>query len=89
MSTEKLERTLKELHTALTANGPLTPELEELLRTLDSDIRATLVQQRTTPAQTVGLSARAQAISARFAAQHPRMEPVLRELADVLERIGI
>ena len=36
-----------------------------------------------------GLTSRAQAISARFAAQHPHLEPVLRELTDTLQRIGI
>lgn len=36
-----------------------------------------------------GLSGRAQAISARFAAAHPHLEPVLRELSDTLQRIGI
>ena len=36
-----------------------------------------------------GLTSRAQALSARFAAQHPHLEPVLRELTDTLQRIGI
>lgn len=36
-----------------------------------------------------GLTSRAQALSARFAARHPHLEPVLRELTDTLQRIGI
>ena len=42
-----------------------------------------------TTTEDAGLGTRAQALSARFAAQHPHLEPVLRELTDTLQRIGI
>ncbi|MEO8408217.1 MAG: DUF4404 family protein [Oxalobacteraceae bacterium] len=32
---------------------------------------------------------RSQAISAKFAAEHPQLEPVLRELGQILNRMGI
>lgn len=36
-----------------------------------------------------GLSTRAQELAARFAAQHPRMEPALRQLGNILANMGI
>ncbi|GAC1411557.1 MAG: hypothetical protein NVSMB6_12900 [Burkholderiaceae bacterium] len=36
-----------------------------------------------------GLTTRAQEISAKFAVRHPHLEPVLRELTETLQRIGI
>ena len=36
-----------------------------------------------------GLSVRAQELAARFAAEHPRMEPVLRQLGNILANMGI
>ncbi|MGI4847849.1 MAG: DUF4404 family protein [Janthinobacterium lividum] len=41
------------------------------------------------PDEQPGLAQRTQEISARFAVDHPRLEPVLRELGAILERIGI
>jgi hypothetical protein len=35
------------------------------------------------------LADRTQKISAKFAVEHPRLEPVLRELGAILQRIGI
>ncbi|MBC7416246.1 MAG: DUF4404 family protein [Herminiimonas sp.] len=97
MSTDNLKQTLAELHAALEKSGPLDPELVQLLRTLDDDIQIKLVQHAEAtqaPATEVtpdddGLSSRAQALSAKFAAQHPHLEPVLREFTETLQRIGI
>lgn len=104
MTTDNLKQTLIELHAALEKTGPLDPELVHLLKLLDNDIQVKLVTQAAEPLQPVraavapaqpatpdddGLGARAQALSARFAAQHPHLEPVLRELTDTLQRIGI
>ena len=97
MATETLKQQLLELHDALVAGAPLDPEMVDLLRVLDADIRTTLARTptevtrlpQTQPQATAGLTSRAQEISARFAAQHPHLEPVLRELTDTLQRIGI
>lgn len=101
MATENLKQQLVELHTALAAGEPLDPEMVALLHVLDADIRMTLAQtspEMQTPSTmqagprpevATGLTSRAQEISARFAAQHPHLEPVLRELTDTLQRIGI
>lgn len=93
MATEILKQQLLQLHTALAAGEPLDPEMVTLLQLLDMDIRAALsntppeMEQHRLDA--TGLTTRAQEISARFAAQHPHLEPVLRELTDTLQRIGI
>jgi hypothetical protein len=35
------------------------------------------------------LSERSLALSAKFAAQHPKLEPALREIGSMLEKIGV
>ena len=99
MPTETLKQQLLGLHEALAAGEPLDPEMVALLRVLDTDIRAALAQTppevlassltQSEPETPAGLTSRAQEISARFAAQHPHLEPVLRELTNTLQRIGI
>lgn len=94
MSTDHLKQALIELHATLETGGPLDPELVHLLKVLDHDIQTRVVHQVDVqsdrpPADTGDLSTRAQALSAKFAAQHPHLEPVLRELTDTLQRIGI
>lgn len=98
MASDQLKQTLLALHASLVSGEPLDPELQDLLRLLDADIQMRLTQEglaagtdatsTLTPAPT-GLGNRAQEISARFAAAHPHLEPVLRELTDTLQRIGI
>ena len=85
MSTDALKDKLKELHAALAEAGPDPrgdAELQQLLHQLDGDIRALLHKDNE-------LATRAQSISVRFAAQHPRLAPVLRELTDMLSALGI
>jgi len=92
MSTDALKNKLKELHAALEAAGSPDAELVHLLHVLDSDIQSLLTRQSresTYPDDAAGLAERAQAISTRFAVEHPRIAPVLRELNDMLARIGI
>jgi hypothetical protein len=91
MSTDALKDKLKELHAALAEAGRhpdpeadprADAELQQLLRQLDGDIRSLLHKDSE-------LATRAQSISARFSAQHPRLAPVLRELTDMLANMGI
>lgn len=89
MSMDALKDKLKELHSTLGATEPPDAELMQLLQVLDTDIRALLDKQARDASDAAGLATRAQAISARFAAQHPHLEPALRELTDILARIGI
>lgn len=89
MSMDALKEKLKELHVTLEGAESPDAELAQLLQMLDSDIRALLVKQAPDQSETAGIATRAQSISARFAAKHPRLEPVLRELTDMLASLGI
>jgi hypothetical protein len=92
--TANLKSHLKILHANRAQAGDVDEELQSLLRQLDGDIRS-LLERRTAAAQvqdasdTYGLAERTQEITARFAAEHPRLEPALRELGRMLANMGI
>lgn len=96
--TANLKSHLKELHTNLSQTSDVDEELQSLLRQLDGDIR-TLLERRTAVAAaeareiadspTYGLAERTQELTARFAVEHPRLEPALRELGRMLANMGI
>ncbi len=97
--TANLKSHLKELHANLSETGDVDEELQSLLRQLDGDIR-TLLERRTAIAAaeaqeevadstTYGLAERTQELTARFAVEHPRLEPAMRELGRMLANIGI
>ncbi len=92
MSTDvKLKAALKTLHADLGHTGQVDEELRDLLMTLDGDIKR-LLDKDASPGEdtnTYGLAERTQEISARFAAQNPRLEPALRELGNILNGMGI
>jgi ABC-type transporter Mla subunit MlaD len=90
-STSSLKAHLKSLHANLASTGEVDEELQELLRQLDGDIRTLLERRANDEAGTTtyGLAERTQEITARFAAQHPRLEPALRELGNILASMGI
>jgi hypothetical protein len=92
-----LKAHLKQLQTTL-SQADVDEELRLLLAELDGDIRV-LLEQRSAPEEAVppqlppadpaNLAERTQEISARFAAQHPKLEPTLRELGNMLANMGI
>ena len=96
--TANLKSHLKDLHANLSETSDVDEELQLLLRQLDGDIR-TLLERRTALAaaeaqqepdsQTSGLAERTQELTARFAVEHPRLEPALRELGRMLANMGI
>jgi ABC-type transporter Mla subunit MlaD len=87
----ELKAHLKSLHQNLAETGEVDEELQELLRQLDDDIKLLLEKRADEEADstTYGLAERTQEITARFAAQHPRLEPALRELGNILASMGI
>jgi hypothetical protein len=89
MDTNSLKETLKTLHANLESTDNVDAELKELLRALDRDIHQLVDKEMHDAPATAGLIERAQAISAKLAIQHPHMEPALREVADMLARMGI
>ncbi len=91
MSTEQLKQSLKALHENLSATGQVDAELADLLSVLNNDIQ-TLLNREHTETDEDGLSQlgdRTLALSARFAAQNPHLESALREIGDILARMGI
>lgn len=92
-----LKQHLKTLHADLASTGEVDAELKDLLRQLDGDIK-TLLERRlaeeagadsAAETTTYGLAERSQEITAKFAAKHPRLEPALRELGNILANMGI
>ena len=96
--TTNLKSHLKDLRANLAQTGNVDDELHSLLSQLDGDIRS-LLERRTAEAQaelaeqeestTYGLAERTQELTARFAVEHPRLEPALRELGRMLANMGI
>jgi hypothetical protein len=89
MEINDLKVTLNKLHKELESTGNVDEELKQLLQILDRDIDLLLKKDEPDPLDAVGLAERSQAISAKFAVEHPRIEPLLRQLGAILERIGI
>ena len=102
--TSNLKSHLKSLHANLAQTGDVDDELKDLLQQLDGDIRVLLDKRTAEPvlqvepdghivpvdgSGTFGLAERTQELTARFAAEHPRLEPALRELGRMLSNMGI
>jgi len=86
-----LKEHLKTIHANLAGADEVDEELKQLLRQLDDDIKALLAKRadEAEDSTTYGLAERSQEITAKFAAQHPRLEPALRELGNILASMGI
>jgi hypothetical protein len=95
--TANLKSHLKSLHANLAQTNDVDEELQSLLHQLDGDIRSLLERRSAAAVQaqgeaesdTYGLAERTQEITARFAVEHPRLEPALRELGRMLANMGI
>ncbi|WP_308923035.1 DUF4404 family protein [Janthinobacterium sp. J1-1] len=91
----KLKESLHQLRSNLESSGPVDEELQGLLQKLDGDIhlllekRAALEAQEEPESTTYGLAERSQELSAKFAVKHPKLEPALRELGEILANMGI
>jgi len=91
MELEQLKASLKSLHRQLANTEQVDQELQHLLGVLNTDIEQILdkEEEREADANTFGLAGRARELTARFAAEHPTLEPALRELARILGNMGI
>ena len=87
MDKASLKQALERLHRDLADSTEVDPELKELLGTLDKDIHQLLEDDSAGHAH--GLVERAESVAARFRADHPRLEPIFREVIDTLGRIGV
>lgn len=90
----KLKESLQQLQSSIASGDPVDEELHGLLQKLDGDIKL-LLEKRAAQEQdaeestTYRLAERSQELSAKFAVKHPKLEPALRELGEILANMGI
>lgn len=89
MEKENLKIAVSKLHESLSGMDNVDPELKRLLQTLDEDIRLTLIRQELASEDELSLRDKALQLAVRFEAEHPVLESTLREIADMLGKIGI
>ncbi len=80
MGEERLKALLAELHEELHQVGEIDPDTRKVLAELNADIEEVA---------SVGAAERARALESRFAAEHPVLERIAREIADLLTKMGI
>ena len=80
MGEERLKALLAELHDELHQVGEIDPETRKVLAELSSDIEEVA---------SVSAAERARSLESRFAAEHPVLERIAREMADLLTKMGI
>jgi hypothetical protein len=80
MGEERLKALLNELHQELHQVGEIDPETRKVLTELNADIE---------DVASVSAAERARELESRFAADHPVLERLARELADLLTKMGI
>ncbi|MGK5070427.1 hypothetical protein D3C81_948550 [compost metagenome] len=90
----KLKESLQQLQSTIASGDPVDEELHGLLQKLDGDIQLLLEkraaqEQEEAESTTYGLAERSQELSAKFAVKHPKLEPALRELGEILANMGI
>lgn len=88
MQRELLKQTLNKLHQELAGESDVDPELQQLLTTLDEDIHQ-LLQTESTDEATSPVADAAEALAARFAVEHPRIEAMVREVVAALAKMGV
>ena len=89
MSTEQLKQSLKSLHEHLSSTNQVDAELSEMLSVLSEDIHQILSKERPDEDALSHLGDRTLALSAKLAAQSPHLESGLRELGNILLRMGV
>lgn len=91
MNRSELEALLKKLQSELASGQPVDEALRTSLRQLDQDIQQVLGSgsplSNTDSDET--LAQRAQDIDARFSAEHPYLANTLRDVMDMLGKMGI
>ncbi|MEM8815580.1 MAG: DUF4404 family protein [Pseudomonadota bacterium] len=80
MGSERLKTLLSELDTELQQLEDVDPETLRMLNELGADIESVA---------SPGAAERARQLETRFAAEHPVLERIARELADTLAKMGI
>lgn len=88
MNHDTLESSLKALQAQFHSLDKTDPQVRQLLVELDADIRD-LLGPGENHTSGVDLAEQARDLSARFAVRHPQLEPILRDLGNLLSNMGI
>ena len=88
MSNDKIKQLLQDLHQEL-KHARLDKETLQMTAELDKDIHRLLEEHEEEAGLKDQVTEQARSIDARFAAEHPVAERLLREIVDVLGRMGI
>ena len=80
MGEERLKSLLAELHEELHQVGEIDPDTRKVLSELNANIEEVA---------SVSAAERARELESRFAAEHPVLERIAREMADLLTKMGI
>ena len=90
MKRDMLKGLLKQLQDGLHTTEQVDAEMKALLQNLHQDIEVVLAKDENPDDPLyVALSDRSRAIYAEFASKHPKLEPALRELGSMLEKMGV
>ena len=87
MSNTQIQELLAKLQDAI-QKTELDDETRSMVRDLDDDIQG-LLESKSGQAETDSVVERARALETSFATEHPTIERFLREVIDVLVRMGI
>ena len=88
MSEQELKQLLNKLHQALEGTKSIDTETLQMVRELEQDLDRLTDHDSGNP-DFDSLKGRAQALEARFAVEHPAAERFVRELIDLLAKVGI
>ncbi len=88
MKEAAVKELMRRLHEELESADRIDPELQGLVRDLDSDIRR-ILKSGAGAGEAESLMDRATALETRFAARHPVAERVLREIVEALGKMGV
>lgn len=90
MKREMLKGLLKQLHEGLQHTDDLDADARKMLQSLNQDIEKALAEKEAPDDPLfAALSDKVKELYAGFALKHPRLEPILRELGSMLEKIGV
>ena len=87
MSTDQIKNLLAQLQEEL-RKTELDDETRSLVRSLDADVH-TLLNEDAAQSDTSSIVKRAKELEANFATDHPTAERFMREVIDMLVRMGI
>jgi len=83
----ELKSLMQRLHKALNEAPELDAEMADLIRQLDQDLHN--ISKPTEAPKEHDLRGRLESVAAEFDADHPQASGILREVADVLSKMGI